>query len=90
MISVHFQTVRQFSHAEELVAEDRLPLIVEAGHAKFSSRMSGSQLDPFMGKPATGKTFNIEAVDIVRMSKGRIVEHWGVIDTAAMAAQLGL
>lgn len=39
---------------------------------------------------STIKTFNVEAIDIVRMKDGRIVEHWGVIDTAGMAEQLGL
>ncbi len=56
------------------------------GHYK----MSGTHLGEFMGAPASGKTFNIEAIDIVRMKAGRIVEHWGVIDEAAMARQLGL
>lgn len=53
-------------------------------------KMSGSQLGAFMGKPASGKTFNVEAVDIVRMKDGKIAEHWGVIDAAAMGEQLGL
>jgi predicted ester cyclase len=52
--------------------------------------MSGSQLGEFMGAPASGKSFRIEAIDIVRMIDGRIAEHWGLIDTAAMAGQLGL
>ena len=53
-------------------------------------KMSGTQLGPFMGAPATGKTFAIEAMDIVRLQDGRIAEHWGVMDAAAMAARLGL
>ncbi|MCT8329836.1 ester cyclase [Albidovulum sediminis] len=52
--------------------------------------LSGSQLGAFMGAPASGKTFNVEAIDILRMQDGRIAEHWGVIDAAAMAEQLGL
>lgn len=52
--------------------------------------MSGSQLGEFMGAPASGKTFTIEVIDIVRMSDGRVAEHWGVMDAAAMAGQLGL
>lgn len=53
-------------------------------------RMSGTQLGEFMGAPASSKTFNVEAVDIVRLTNGRIAEHWGVMDAAGMAAQLGL
>lgn len=52
--------------------------------------LSGSHLGDFMGVPATGKTFNVDAMDILRMKDGRIAEHWGVIDAAAMMEQLGL
>ena len=52
--------------------------------------LSGSHLGEFMGVPASGKTFNVEAMDMLRMQDGRIAEHWGVIDAAAMMEQLGL
>ena len=32
----------------------------------------------------------IDVIDIVRMSDGRIVEHWGVPDRFSQAEQLGL
>jgi len=53
-------------------------------------RMSGSHLGPFMGAAPSGKTFKVEAIDIVRIQDGRIAEHWGLIDTGSMAEQLGL
>jgi steroid delta-isomerase-like uncharacterized protein len=52
--------------------------------------ISGTQLGPYMGAPASGKTFRIEAVDILRLHDGKAVEHWGVMDVAGMSAQLGL
>jgi len=67
---------------ERTIAEGELVV----GHVT----MSGTHLGPFMGAPATGKTFRIEAVDIVRLREGRMVEHWGVFDAAGMAQQLGL
>jgi steroid delta-isomerase-like uncharacterized protein len=67
---------------ERTVAQDDLLAI--------HSKLSGSQLGEFMGHPPSGRTFAVEAIDIVRMTDGRIAEHWGVIDTAAMAEQLGL
>ena len=66
---------------ERVITQDDLVV----GHQK----MSGTHLGEFMGAPASGKTFNIEAIDIVRMKDGRIVEHWGVLDAAGMAEQLG-
>lgn len=52
--------------------------------------LSGTHLGPFMAVPASGKTFRAEAIDILRMREGRIAEHWGVIDAAAIMQQLGL
>jgi steroid delta-isomerase-like uncharacterized protein len=39
--------------------------------------ISGTHLGPFMGTPASGKTFEVEAIDIVRLRDGCIAEHWG-------------
>ena len=44
-----------------------------------------------MGMPATGKTIDIEAIDIVRFDdEGLGVEHWGTTDTMKMMQQLGV
>lgn len=51
--------------------------------------MSGTNLGAFMGEPASGRTFEIEAIDILRLEDGKVVEHWGVLDAAAMMEQLG-
>ena len=41
--------------------------------------------------PATGKPFEMEAIYVVRINhQGRIVEHWGVVDTIGTMGQLGL
>ena len=52
--------------------------------------LSGSHLGPFMGVQPTGRSFRVEAMDMLRMEDGRIAEHWGVIDGAAMMEQLAL
>jgi predicted ester cyclase len=53
-------------------------------------RMSGTQLGEFMGSAASGRTFDLDAIDLVRMQGGRIVEHWGVIDEAVISRRLGI
>lgn len=68
--------------AERIISQDDFVV----GHIKIS----GTHLGEFIGTPGSGKTFSIEAVDIVRMNNGRIAEHWGVLDAAGMAEQLGL
>jgi hypothetical protein len=41
--------------------------------------------------PATGKTFEMEAMYMVRINnEGQIAEHWGVVDTIGTMGQLGL
>ena len=43
------------------------------------------------GMPATGKTFAMDAIYLVRINEqGQIAEHWGVVDTIGTMSQLGL
>jgi steroid delta-isomerase-like uncharacterized protein len=54
-------------------------------------RASGTHSGEFMGMPATGKSFDVHGVDIVRWGDdGRAREHWGVFDTMSMMQQLGV
>jgi predicted ester cyclase len=67
---------------EDLVAdEDRV-------WARMTGR--GTHSEETMGRPPSGKTFEITVVDICRFENGKIVEHWGVPDRFAMISQLGL
>ena len=43
-----------------------------------------------MGFPPTGKSFEIDVMDVVRFEDGKIVEHWGVPDQLGMLIHLGL
>ena len=56
------------------------------GH--FRSR--GTNEGSFMGQPPTGKTMEIDVIDIARFKDGIIVEHWGVPDRLGVLLQLGL
>ena len=53
------------------------------------SNMSGTMKGEFMGMKPTGKSFNVEAFDLVRIENGKIAEHWGSMDNMAMMEQLG-
>ncbi len=52
-------------------------------------RAHGTHLGAMMGRPATGKTFNIAVIDVIRVQGGRLVEHWGVPDRFTQLEQLG-
>jgi steroid delta-isomerase-like uncharacterized protein len=50
----------------------------------------GTHDGEFMGRPPTGRPFEVTSVGIFRIAKGRIAEHWGVFDQLAMLGQLGV
>jgi steroid delta-isomerase-like uncharacterized protein len=58
---------------------------------KVVSRKSfhGRHEADFMGVAPTGKTVQIDLIDIVRIADGRIVEHWNVVDQLGLLRQLG-
>ncbi len=56
----------------------------------FRNRATGVNTGEVMGRPATGRPFDITVIDIVRFVDGKIVEHWGVPDQLGMLLQLGL
>jgi predicted ester cyclase len=49
----------------------------------------GTHTGAFMGNPATGKSFTIDVIDIMRFANGKMVEHWGSPDRFALLVQLG-
>lgn len=44
---------------------------------------------PFFGVPASGRRFEMTGVDIERIERGRIVEHWGAEDMLALLVDIG-
>ena len=50
----------------------------------------GTMKGEFQGMPATGKHAAWTEMHIVRMSGGKIVEHWANVDQVSMLQQLGL
>jgi steroid delta-isomerase-like uncharacterized protein len=54
-------------------------------------RYTGTQKGEFQGMPATGKSVDVQLIDIFGFGDdGRVREHWGVIDLLAMMQQLGV
>jgi steroid delta-isomerase-like uncharacterized protein len=53
-------------------------------------RLKGTHEGEFMGIPATGKSIDVQGLDIVRIRDGKAVEHWGISDDLKMLQQLGV
>ena len=64
-------------------------LIAEGDKVVVYMTWSGTQQGEFMGMPPSGKTMSIGVIDIFRVDDGKIVEHWGMMDSASMMQQLG-
>lgn len=67
--------------AEEFIAEGDKVMI------RFT--MSGTQTQPFMGMPATGKPVKVTAMNIYELKDGKIIREHGLPDLFTMLQQLG-
>jgi steroid delta-isomerase-like uncharacterized protein len=65
---------------------------VFASGAKVVARVryTGTHRGEFMGMPATGKSVDVQLIDMFLFGDdGLVREHWGVMDALAMMQQLG-
>lgn len=69
-------------NAEEVIAEGDKVMI------RFT--MSGTQTQPFMGMPATGKPVRVTAMNIYELKDSKIVREHSVPDLFSMLMQLGM
>ena len=54
-------------------------------------KATGTHQGDFMGVPATGRSIDVQLIDIVRFGDdGLAHEHWGVFDAMTMMQQLGV
>jgi steroid delta-isomerase-like uncharacterized protein len=65
-------------------------MIAEGDKIVARTTWSGTQKGEFMGIPPSGKRVSFDVIDIIRISEGKGVEHWGVMDSSAMMQQLGV
>ena len=62
----------------------------QAGSVVARVRATGTHEGEFMGMPATGRSADVQLIDIIRFGDdGLAHEHWGVFDELAMMQQLG-
>jgi steroid delta-isomerase-like uncharacterized protein len=86
--------VKQFFHMYRAAFPDlRMEpqdVIASGDRVVVRVRATGTHQGEFMGMPATGKSFDVELIDIVRFGDdGLAHEHWGIFDALKMMQQLG-
>jgi steroid delta-isomerase-like uncharacterized protein len=84
------ETARRLRRAFEELRVEPLDVIAEADRVVIRARVSGRQVGPFAGMPATGREFSVEHTHMLRILDGMVVEHWANRDDCGMMRQLGL
>jgi steroid delta-isomerase-like uncharacterized protein len=64
-------------------------LIAENDRVVFRVTVRASHQGEMFGVAPTGNAVAFSAIDILRFEAGRIVEHWGFGDSAALLRQIG-
>ena len=64
-------------------------LIAEDDKVVVYMTWNGTQHGEWMGMPPSGKSMSIGVMDIFRVTDGKLVEHWGLMDSMKMMQQLG-
>ena len=63
-------------------------MIGEGDKVVAMCRMTGVHKGEFMGIALSGQTINVGAAEQFRFEDGKVVEHWGVMDSSALMRQL--
>jgi len=69
---------------------DPQDVLVSGDKVVARARLTGTHQGELQGMPATGKSVDVQLIDIIRFGDdGLAHEHWGVVDLMAMMQQLG-
>jgi steroid delta-isomerase-like uncharacterized protein len=65
-------------------------MIAEGEKVVTRKTFHGTHEGEFMGIPPSGRSVSMGLIDIVRVSEGRVVEHWSMGDNLGLMQQLGV
>jgi len=65
-------------------------MIAEGDKVVTRKTFHGTHEGEFMSIPPSGRIVNVSLIDVVRISDGKVVEHWSVGDDLGMMQQLGV
>jgi steroid delta-isomerase-like uncharacterized protein len=64
--------------------------IAEGDRVATRKTFRGTHRGEFLGISPTGRAVTFDAIDVVRLEKGRIAEHWNVVDLMGLLQQIGM
>jgi steroid delta-isomerase-like uncharacterized protein len=65
-------------------------IVVQGDRAAGRVTFRGTHRGTFQGIPATGNTFTMAAIGILRFVRDEVAEHWAVLDLLGLLQQLGV
>jgi predicted ester cyclase len=65
-----------------------LRVLAEENFVTLHVIVRGTHRSAFMGVEAWGREIAVPAIDIVRLENGKMVEHWGGMDSGVLMQQL--
>src|SRR4028118_86583 len=65
-------------------------MMAEGDKVTTRKTFHGTHEGEFMGIPPSGRAVSMSLMDIVRITEGRVVEHWSMGDSLGMMQQLGV
>ena len=64
-------------------------LVAESDKVVIRQTWRGTHKGEFMGIPPTGRSVSFQVFDVIRFAGGKVVEHWGLMDSMSLMQQLG-
>src|ERR687898_433504 len=65
-------------------------MMAEGDKVDTRNTFHGTHRGEFMSIPPSGRSVSMALIDVVRITDGRVVEHWSVADNLSMMQQLGV
>ena len=87
VVRTHHEAIRMTLPDFTLQIED---IFAEGDHVITRVTGRGTHLGEWMGIKPTGREVRLKGINIDRVARGRIAEHWGEADTIGMLMQMGV
>jgi predicted ester cyclase len=87
VVRAHLEAIRMTLPDFTIQIED---VFAEGEHVITRVTGRGTHLGEWMGIEPTGREVRLKGINIDRVERGRIAEHWGEADTIGMLVQMGV
>jgi predicted ester cyclase len=64
--------------------------VAEGNKVVTRKTFHGTHRGEFLGIPATGREIAVDVFDILELSDGKVISHWGILDQLGLMQQLGV